>query len=320
MNKGEWLGATCALAALYLRGAPRSSSPTRRAWPRVVDTLRRHGPGLDQVAEVLAQAGHWHEAALLGDKHLLAWAVDRVMADEVGTVLDEGYPVGWCRTLGTGAPPAVWRAGAWPTDLVGVVGSRQLQADEHAWAQAIGAGVARLGRGLVTGGAPGADRVALDAFLSAGGQGRALVLLPCGWGTWEIPPGVCTVALEAPGRPFSTAAAMERNALIYAAAGHTVVVAARTGVGGTWAGATDALRRRLGVLGVRGQGPTAAALMHLGAHALVPDPSLITGALPGFLAVRAVPAQPQLYGWGQVHEPRRDWAASQGRAEVGGSV
>lgn len=312
MNKGEWLGATCALAALYLRGAPRSSSPARRAWPRVLATLREHAPGLGQLADVLARAGHWHEAALLGDKNLLDWAVARVMAQEVGTVLDDDYPVGWCRALGTGAPPAVWRAGPWPGDLVGVVGSRQLLADERAWAQAVGAGVARMGRGLVTGGAPGADRVALDAFLQAGGDGRALVLLPCGWGSWDVPAGVCAVAVEAPGRLFSTAAAMERNALIYAAAGHTLVVAARTGVGGTWAGATDALRRRLGVLGVRGQGPAAAALMHLGAHALAPDPSLITAALPGFLAVRAVPAQPQLYGWGQVQEEAGDWVAARG--------
>jgi hypothetical protein len=307
MNKGEWLGATCALAALYLRGAPRLSSPARRAWPRVLATLRAHAPGLGQVTDVLARAGHWHEAALLGDKGLLDWAVARVMAQEVGTVLDDGYPVGWCRALGTGAPPAVWRAGPWPGDLVGAVGSRQLEADEHAWAQGVGAGVARMGRGLVTGGAPGADRVALDAFLSAGGQGRALVLLPCGWGTWEVSAGVCTVALEAPGRPFSTAAAMERNALIYAAASHTLVVAARTGVGGTWAGATDALRRRLGVLGVRGQGSTALALMHLGAHALPPDAMAITDALPGFLAVRAAPSQPQLYGWGQVQETGVAW-------------
>ena len=306
MDKGEWLGAHCALASLYLRGAPRQSSPARRAWPRVVETLLHSAPRLGDLAGVLAQAGHWHEAALLQDSALLDWAAARVLEGEVGTVLDAGYPAGWRRCLGTGAPPAVWRAGAWPGDLVGVVGSRQLLADEQAWAQAVGVALAGMGRGLVTGGAPGADRVALDAFLRAGGHGRAMVLLPCGLGTWDVPAGVCAVAVEAPGRLFSTAAAMERNALIYAAAGHSLVVAARTGVGGTWAGATDALRRRLGVLGVRGQGPAAAALMHLGAHALTPDPSLITAALPGFLAVRAVPAQPQLYGWGQVQEPPGD--------------
>lgn len=307
MKKGDWLGATCALAALYLRGAPRLSSPARRGWPRVVATLRQHAPDLGQVAKVLAQAGHGHEAALVQDTGLLDWAADRVMADEVGTVLDDGYPVGWCRALGTGAPPAVWRAGPWPSGLVGVVGSRQLRPVEHAWAEAVGAGLAGMGRGLVTGGAPGADSVALNALLRAGGTGRGLVLMPCGRGVWTAPDGVCVVCVEAPGRAFSTAAAMERNALIYAAAGHTVVVAARQGIGGTWSGATDALRRRLGVLGVRGQGPAAAALMHLGAQAMVTDPALVAGTLPGFLAVRTVPAQPQLYGWGQVQEPRMEW-------------
>lgn len=67
------------------------------------------------------------------------------------------------------------------------------------------------------------------------------------------------------GEPFRAALAMERNTLIYAACPWTVVVAARLKQGGTWTGATEALRRGLTTVLVGQDGSEAArALVALG--------------------------------------------------------
>jgi hypothetical protein len=91
----------------------------------------------------------------------------------------------------------------------------------------------------------------------------------------------CCLSIAMPGTRFSAALAMERNPLIYSfgcgtqvpGEAATVVVQARHGTGGTWAGATDCLRRRLGSLivfegaGARASQPCAVeALAVLGGH------------------------------------------------------
>jgi hypothetical protein len=60
-----------------------------------------------------------------------------------------------------------------------------------------------------------------------------------------VPRGVTVLSVCNPEEGFSTAAAMERNALIYAAASRSLVVESRFREGGTWHGATSAMRRRL---------------------------------------------------------------------------
>jgi hypothetical protein len=82
---------------------------------------------------------------------------------------------------------------------------------------------------------------------------------------------------------------MERNALIYAAADQTVVAHARFKVGGTWTGATDALRRRRTRLLIREDptDPALRALICLGGRPLR-QPSQLEDAL------NASDLQPQL--------------------------
>ena len=92
---------------------------------------------------------------------------------------------------------------------------------------------------------------------------------------------------------------MERNALIYAYGTHTVVIRPRYRVGGTWHGATDALRRDLGVVGVLGRRADAAseALTAIGA-VRVPG----VRDLAQFLATSPPRLQPWLFGAGVVRE------------------
>jgi predicted Rossmann fold nucleotide-binding protein DprA/Smf involved in DNA uptake len=79
---------------------------------------------------------------------------------------------------------------------------------------------------------------------------------------------VCLITPYHPGSGFSVGAAMGRNKLIYALADLTIVVAAASGSGGSWAGATEALRKGYGAVAVMrgsGEGPGNAELEALGA-------------------------------------------------------
>jgi predicted Rossmann fold nucleotide-binding protein DprA/Smf involved in DNA uptake len=151
----------------------------------------------------------------------------------------------------------------------------------------------RTGRMLVSGGAVGADSVALDAALACGGSSRCVEVLPFGLDHAPVRDGVCQLSVCEPWAPFSTGQAMERNALIYSFGRRTVVVRARLRAGGTWHGAADALRRRLGDVYVRTRrgDDAAAALCAIGALGVAG-----VAALPALLERPVVQAQPGLFG------------------------
>ncbi len=251
------------LAALYLRGAPRPTEAPRRGWPEVLAALRREGA--DDPVATLRAAGMPMVATILEASGLLQWAEEAVQAGAVLTVASATYPSRWFEALGDLAPPALWRAGDLPcVPWVGAVGSRQVEDDVLAFMSEVGARTASLGYGIVSGGAAGCDSAAERACRAAGGP--VMRLLPHGL-RGKSDDGAVRLALAAPGEPFSTALAMERNALIYAAAGATTVGHARMRQGGTWHGATDALRRRLGRVLVRPDGGAVSrVLIALGAE------------------------------------------------------
>ena len=254
------------LAALYLRGVDRPANPPRRGWPEVLAALRRRPE--DDPARVLREAGMSLPATILQTTGLLAWAEEAVGNGAVLTAASQGYPLRWFQAFGDLAPPALWREGPVPmVPWVGAVGSRQVEPETLEFMNAVGARTAALGHGLVSGGAVGCDSAAEAAALGAGGV--VLRLAPQGLGAEPAEDGATRVAVAGPQETFSRGLAMERNALIYGAAEATVVGHARMRQGGTWHGATDALRRRYGRLLVRDDDSTASrALCVLGAEAL----------------------------------------------------
>jgi predicted Rossmann fold nucleotide-binding protein DprA/Smf involved in DNA uptake len=301
VTKGERLASEAALCALYLRGAPVTGRSSRRRWPLVVDALRSACPSVPCVSDVLRGRGLYEESCVLADPHLMQWALDVCASSRALTCLDPLYPQGWLASLGSGAPPCVWVRGALPSaPAVGVVGSRVLTSSDRAFA----AGTAQLllssGRALVSGGAVGADSVALSAALALGGEGRCVEVLPCGLDAAPVRPGVCQLSVCEPWAAFTTGQAMERNALIYSFGRRAVVVRARLREGGTWHGAADALRRRLGSVLVRSlsSDPASRALVALGA---VPVASL--AALRPLLDSPVAPGQPALFGSSVVRAP-----------------
>jgi predicted Rossmann fold nucleotide-binding protein DprA/Smf involved in DNA uptake len=249
-----------ALAALYLRGAPRPVELRRSNWFEVLRVLRRSGVALADAPEALRESGYWAEALVLEAAGPLEWGEEQVRAGRVLSAVDSDYPVRWLRVLGVSAPPALWKIGQVPAlPCISVVGGRLVASSVTQFCYRTAKEAVSLGFAVVSGRAEGCDRAA------ARGAGRALIeILPHGLNSVGNPVG-CYLAVAAPGELFTSALAMERNALIYAASSHTVIGQARFKEGGTWHGAVHAARSRLSTLLVRkSDDPAMRALSALG--------------------------------------------------------
>lgn len=242
-----------ALACLYLPGSPHGLALQRRRWLGVVGVLRSAQVSLEEIPQVLRVKGFPAESIALQSPNALDWARSRIALGEVLTALDDGYPARWLAILGESAPPALWMRGAQmgSRSWIGVVGSRHVTGTVRRFCAEVASEAIELGHGVVSGGAIGCDRSALNACHQKGGA--SLILLPRGWADGDRPRSgqETLLSLCVPGEEFSTGRAMERNALIYAAGNACVVAHARFREGGTWHGAVDALRRRLTQVVVR---------------------------------------------------------------------
>jgi len=237
------------LTALYGRGAPRPVEVRRASWPEVLRCLRRAQVPLEGAGDALRRAGFWAEALAFEAPGLMSWADALVEEERVLTAADASYPLRWARVLGAAAPPVLYRSGPMSgAPCVSVVGSRAIPRGVARFCAQVGEEAARLGFALVSGAAAGCDSAAAAGAIRAGGE--VIELLPHG-DLGRGGPGVCRLSVCAPGEEFSSATAMERNALIYAFSAFTVVGAARFKEGGTWHGAVHASRRRLSSLLVR---------------------------------------------------------------------
>lgn len=230
-----------ALAAIYLAGVPRAARPSPRSGPAVAAILARGGG-----VSALRRAGMAAEAIALEDAPELP--------PSYVTYADPAYPAGW-RRLPT-PPMALWHDGESLPEgpWIGGVGSRVIEGEVAGWCRAVASQVPVL----VTGGAEGCD----SGFASS--APFMVTILPRGI---EFGEG-CVLSLLPPGAPFTRAAAMERNALIYAAAEVTAVGHARLREGGTWHGAVGALRRRDRLIVRDADEPGVRALISLGATPL----------------------------------------------------
>ncbi len=267
------LAAASVIAALYLPGAPRPHDPPRAHWRSVVGALRRAGKPLGHSSHVLRAAGLWSEALVLETPGLLARAECQVNEEKVLTVVSTGYPSRWLNL--TSQPPALHCSGEIPKGpFLGVVGSRHVPLEVCKFASLVGLRAEELGFTVVSGGAIGCDQAAVSLC------GHFIELLPCGPLMSSGQKRGCRLSARPPGEPFTVAAAMERNALIYAATAHTVVVHARFKEGGTWTGVTEAIRRRLTSVIVREDDTSRAhrSLIGLGGSPL-PNPEGLETAL-----------------------------------------
>jgi predicted Rossmann fold nucleotide-binding protein DprA/Smf involved in DNA uptake len=172
---------------------------------------------------------------------------------QVITRADSDYPQKYKIRLKESAPLTLFFAGN--KDLLGqpgiaVVGSRHLDEAGEACAELVGNACGFSGLVLYSGGAKGVDTISMLSALQA--RGTAVGILADSLERATRKPenraalqrgDLCLVTPYAPDAGFSVGAAMGRNRLIYTLADYAVVVASDAHKGGTWAGATQAMKQ-----------------------------------------------------------------------------
>lgn len=153
-----------------------------------------------------------------------------------------GYPVR-VRRLAPDAPGCLWFKGD-PSLLhspaVALVGSRELNAPNAAFARAVGYQAAKQGYVLVSGNARGADRAAQEGALEAGGS----VISVVADALMQQPERERVLFLSEDGfdLSFSAMRALSRNRVIHALGHCTLVAQSNAGSGGTWSGTVRNLK------------------------------------------------------------------------------
>lgn len=187
------------------------------------------------------------EDEVSGELSRLASAGIRVM-----TRLDADYPQRYHQRLKESAPPVLFYAGQ-PVLLgqpgIAVVGSRNLDPAGQECAVFVGNACGLSGLVLYSGGARGVDSLSMNAALEA--RGTAVGLLASKLDKTICSPEIsqalergdlCLATPYLPGADFSVGAAMGRNRLIYCLADYAIVVASEAEKGGSWAGASEAMK------------------------------------------------------------------------------
>jgi len=165
--------------------------------------------------------------------------------------MDDRYPARLRRILKHQAQVILFGAGEiglLNSPGLAVVGSRNIDEAGASFAKEVGRKAAAAGLTVISGGARGADRIAMDGAIQAGGIaiGALAESLEGTLRKRDVQQlvGECQLVLLTPQIPaagFSVGAAMTRNKMIYALAESAVVVSCEFKTGGTWAGAMEAL-------------------------------------------------------------------------------
>lgn len=171
------------------------------------------------------------------------------------------------RKLGDECPPAIFCKGdlsLLAKPAVSVVGSRLLGDRGAAFAHRVGRLAAQEGYVLVSGNAAGADRVAQEACLEAGGN--VISVIPDALERCPLRERQLFVCDEGYELDFSPARALRRNHLIHALGEKVFVAQCPQTSGGTWSGSRDNLKRGLSPLYVlKDESEGVRALQELGA-------------------------------------------------------
>lgn len=171
------------------------------------------------------------------------WAVSR---------MDERYPARLRRILKHQAQVVLFGAGEiglLNSPGLAVVGSRNIDEAGVAFAKEVGRKAVAAGLTVISGGARGADRVAMNSAIQAGGIaiGALAESLEGTLRKRDVEQLVSERQLvlltpQIPSAGFSVGGAMTRNKIIYALAESAVIVSSEFKNGGTWAGAMEALK------------------------------------------------------------------------------
>ncbi len=195
-------------------------------------------------------------AALLGRESQMEIELARLGERGIGvlTRVDREYPSRLRNSLKHVAPPVLFtagRRGLLDQGGIAAVGSRNIDESGQAFAREIGRKCALISLPLISGGARGTDALAMQSAIEAGGAAvgvlaDSLERAARGADLREaLENGNLTLITPySPAASFTVGAAMGRNKLIYALADYAVVVSSEVETGGTWRGATEALKAK----------------------------------------------------------------------------
>lgn len=211
---------------------------------------------------------------------------------------DPEYPSRYVSYMENDAPPLLYGIGSQRALRGGglaIAGSRDAGDEDLAFARDLGARCARQGVLVVSGAAKGIDSEAMMAGLEEGGH--AVGVLAEGLGRASVAPQyrdaiisgrLTLISAYEPDSHWFAFKAMGRNKMIYALADAAVVVSSSDQSGGTWAGATEALKRGRVPVYVKSTGAVSKGnekLMRAGAQPLLPSdwedlPRLVSNPAP----------------------------------------
>ncbi len=159
------------------------------------------------------------------------------------TRVSEHYPLLLRRRLGLDSPGVLWAKGdvnVLQSPMIALVGSRELSAENRAFAREVGRQAALQGYTLVSGNARGADREAQNACLAAGGS--VISVVADSLAEKREAGRVLYLSEDCFDGEFSAQRALSRNRIIHALGFKTFVAQCSLGMGGTWDGTVKNLR------------------------------------------------------------------------------
>ncbi|MEK7728846.1 MAG: DNA-processing protein DprA [candidate division KSB1 bacterium] len=204
-------------------------------------------------------------AALLERGAAVAFELENLMNAGIRLVTraEEHYPFRLKEKLKAQAPPVLFYAG--PLELaqhegIAIVGSRAVDAAGAEFTARLAELCARQRLSVISGGAKGVDIVSMKTVLENGGKSVGAMSDSLAKKIREreareylFEERLLLLSPFHPNAPFNVANAMSRNKLIYALADYAVVVASDLETGGTWAGATENLRKAYAPMLVRSE-------------------------------------------------------------------
>ena len=186
-----------------------------------------------------------HVIDLLQDEELLQYYLMQARKADCYPITraTEDYPAAVRQRLALDSPGVLWVKGdrnILSLPKVALVGSRDLQSDNAAFAIEVGRQAARQGYVLVSGNARGADKLAQNACLEAGG--KVISVVADSLTEHRRKNDVLYLSENSFEETFSAQRAISRNRVIHSLGYVTFVAQAKLRQGGTWDGTEKNLR------------------------------------------------------------------------------
>ena len=210
-------------------------------------------------AELLNELGERCDVSrlrgLLGRGMKMSLAIEKWQRSAIWVLCrdDEEYPKQFKDRMGASAPPIIYGCGdidLFDTEGIAIVGSRNADTESLVFARNVGRLSADFGLTVVSGGAKGIDQSATGGVIDA--DGCAIAVLANGLYRAAIASEnrilisddrLLLISPFDPGAGFNVGNAMGRNKLIFALSNAGLAVESEYNKGGTWAGATEQLKR-----------------------------------------------------------------------------